>query len=722
MLVALATFLAPHATDAASTGIVETAATTYQLVPAKDLVQVTIDVRVENHVPSTSTSVPCFQYVWDPYYGYIPVMATCTTTTKYYVNTAEIWVEDAAQHLAIKANSGTVSTATEKHQSGFRLVKLTFARTYYAQVRTLHVTYQLLGGKPRSGDTVRAGKAYASFCATGNGPQGGSITVIVPQGFDFETTGDSVTQSTSGTSTVYRSGSLSDSLDFYVCLDGTDEAAYQRATVTASDGRSVIVEAWPEDPTWFTSVQAQAKSSLDGLEALIGRPLPGSGPITVRETSSNTLGDYVGDFDPSTMVANVDEDLSQLDTVPHELAHDWFNSSLFSDVWLSEGYAEWAATSVGAGVPACTDPGTSPGTTTPNIENWVYLGPKATDAQLSVVQYDYAASCYVVTQLANAAGTANMRAAVQYMLDRKVPYMSDSPDRLPAGPLTWRQWLDIVDEVAMVPAAADPTLGQSLMTRFGVDTDATELAARTAARAAYHAFADAAADWSMPTFISKAMSNWRFSDATAALQVATSIRSLAEQTDQALPGANGMAGTVKTKFEAASSLADLKAVQQVAQDQLAAAKVVATADTSAAEARGPVESVGLMGTDLAAMTKAGVHAISVGDSQGARTDAAQLTDVLQGAANAGLIRLGGGTVVVVLVLGGSFFLLRRRRRPAAVAVTSEAAVAEATPTEPSADPLLAMPMAEPGPTVPVEPLAGPDQPDPGPDPGAPRSG
>ncbi|MFI5261758.1 MAG: hypothetical protein ACHQZR_04290, partial [Candidatus Limnocylindrales bacterium] len=299
-------------------------------------------------------------------------------------------------------------------------------------------------------------------------------------------------------------------------------------------------------------------------------------------------------------------------------------------------------------------------------------------------QYDYAASCFVVTDIAKSAGDTNMRVAIDDMLDRRMPYGATASDRLPAGPITWRQWLDTIDEVAMVPAGGDMDLAQSLLARFGVATDPTELAARSAARKAYHQFETAAPGWTMPTFISKDMADWRFSDATAALQVASSVRSLAEQEDAALAGADAVTGSVATRFAAARSLADLQAAQTFAQAQLDAARVVSTANAGAAQSRSPIEAVGLVGTDVGAMSAAGVHAVAHGDADQAKAEADQLDRVIAGAATVGLMRVGVGLVTTVLVIGGAFFVMRRRRRQRAAAAVVQAAGGELPPGTPGA--------------------------------------
>ena len=355
----------------------ETATTTYQLVPAKNVIQVTVDLRLENHEKSTTSYYTCVQYYIDPWYGLVAYDATCSRTTSYYLNSTTAWTEDNVANLKVTADKGTVTKSVAKKQDGYTLWKLGFSNLFNGQVRKLHMTYSIAGGKPRSASTTRAGQAYAHFCATGNGIDGGTVNVIMPSGYVSSASSDqgTITSSSGGGRTIYASGMQSDPADYYMCVDGTNEAAYHRATVTTPEGRSVTIEAWPEDSTWLTSVQAQASDAAAALERLIGQALPGTGALTIREVAADQLGDYSGTFDSKDLIADVSETLDQ-GTVAHELSHDWFNDTLFTDRWLAEGSAGWAESATTPAESPCAAPGPYPGTGTPHLLSWQFIGPR----------------------------------------------------------------------------------------------------------------------------------------------------------------------------------------------------------------------------------------------------------------------------------------------------------------------------------------------------------
>jgi hypothetical protein len=661
--IALLTLL-PHVTYAAD-GINDTARTTYELLPGQNAIRVTIDLRVENHVASRTQTYACTRTIYDPYYGYVQVPATCSRTTTYYVNATGAWIEDTAQQVKVTADSGSVSTKVEKRDSGFRLLRLTFKPVFRNQVRKLHLTYVLVGGKPRTDTAFRAGAAYAAFCAIGNGVDGGSVTVVLPSGFDVDTNGGTVTKTTGAGKATYASGQLKEPLKFYACFEGTNDAAFKRTTIHSTSGRELTIEGWPEDATWNGEVENRVTMAVARLEELFGRGLPGAGSIRIREASTNELGDYAGVFDPATQTARITEDLSEESTVAHELAHSWFNKWLFTDTWLDEGYAEWAARTVNQGrVAPCTDPGPYPGDGQPTLRDWKYLGPKPTVAEEKVVGYNYDASCYLIAQLANAMGPDRMRDVLQYLFDRRIPYLSGSTDRLSSGAVPIHAWLDVVDEVGLAPAKADLDLAQKLLLKYGIETDATALARRSSARQAYHDYLATATGWSTPEFLAREMADWKFDDAAAALSITGATRSAVAQADQALPGIDAVNGPVKQQVQTATSLGDLKAAQGLADNELEAAKVVAPAVNAAKASRNPIEEIGLVGVDLSKLSADAVTAVKSGNAQEAKDDAAQIHTELDAAMTSGAVRVGAG-VLAIVGLGTAFAIARRgpgRRR------------------------------------------------------------
>jgi len=177
-----------------------------------------------------------------------------------------------------------------------------------------------------------------------NGIDGGRASVIVPTGYDFEVDahGGTFKSTTKDGTTTYTTGLLDTPHEFWACFTGDNPAGYATSQFTSPSGRRIELQAWPEDSTWNDEIRTSIDAILTELEGLVGRGLPGSGTIVIREVSSAELGAYAGVFDWSEGIARVGEDSGEVGIVAHELSHAWFNGELFDTTWLSEGYAEWA--------------------------------------------------------------------------------------------------------------------------------------------------------------------------------------------------------------------------------------------------------------------------------------------------------------------------------------------------------------------------------------------
>jgi hypothetical protein len=83
---------------AAAEEIPTSAASTYQVVPSKGQIRVTVTQRIRNRTPSTTSSYDCSESYFDYWYGLITIPKTCTSTTRYFVNETHLWVEAGASN------------------------------------------------------------------------------------------------------------------------------------------------------------------------------------------------------------------------------------------------------------------------------------------------------------------------------------------------------------------------------------------------------------------------------------------------------------------------------------------------------------------------------------------------------------------------------------------------------------------------------------------------
>lgn len=647
---------------AAAEGRSDVATTTYTVNPGAGRIDVVVDLTVKNTTPNTVEYVTCTDWYYDPYLGYYPVTYSCPQTTRFYLNDAYVWLERGAKNFKVSANAGAAKIALYKPGEGFDAYKITFSRIFRGQSRKVRLTYQIPSGAPRSDSTTRVGKAFVSFCATANGIDRGSTKVVVPARYELqvEASGGLITPSTSDGLTTYETGSLSSPPEFWACFSGDDPAAYTASTFLSPSGRAIKVQAWPEDSAWNTAVTDQLGEALSELELLMGRDLPGTGSIIVREVSASELGSYAGTFDADAGVARIGEDYSQQGVVAHELAHAWFNGELFDARWLSEGSAGWAE-SVVTGNP-CRDPGAAPREGTA-LTDWTFAGPKATLDELAAVAYQYDASCYLVSTIFNRIGPERAPQVLAALFDREGAYRSAAtvlPEH--AGALDWRDWLDAVDELGLSPAGlTDLDYAQGLLLEFGVTNDSSILAARTSARAAYHAFVASAEGWQMPVAILRPLEAWSFDEATTALTSGTNAYAAAVRVNEILPEAGATDGPVKELFESAQTVVDLQDAERRALDQEAAATAVSAAQDALAAPRDLFAQIGLLGTDLAPDLAAGVAAVQAADLIAAEAKASLIALTLGDADEQGMLRVAL-LLAALLLLIGLLLVTRHLRR------------------------------------------------------------
>lgn len=672
----------------AADGVTETASTTYTVNPPAGRLDVQVDITVKNTKPDTTTYDPCIKWVYDPIYGYHTESGTCPHTTRYYVNEAFVWLESVAASIKVTANAGTPKITLYKKGDGYNEYRITYKAVYKGQTRSLHLTYQIRGGAPRSTADTRIGAAYVSFCVTANGYDGGSTRVVLGSSYDVtvDPHNGEFTKSTSKGAVTYTTSVMSKPDSFWACFDGDNLTGFTKTRVTSPAGRPIEIQAWPEDPDWHGQVTRQIQESLGTLEALIGRPLPGTGTVVVREVSDTGLGAYVGTFDATTGVARVSEDFTQPGVVAHELSHAWFNDALFTGRWLSEGSAGWAESTVTH--LSCREPGAFPGTGEPAIANWTFAGPRATAEELDVVDYEYAAACYIISSVATRMGEDRMRDVLAALLDRTNPYRSGDlvlPGR--SGPGDWRRWLDAVDELGLVPAGVDDLdYAQGLLLKYGAGGSADSMTARSRARARYHALARSVGPWILPEAILRPMGEWRFDDATAAMDVEAATYAAVQEVTARLPDVDAADGPVREAVAGAKSTEDLRAALDRATEQQAAANLMADARSGVAAKRDIVAEIGLLGTDFRPDLASGLAAVTTIDLDAAKQHAGRIGDTLAGASGQGTIRIGAaiGLALMLLIVFG---IARRRRRRRAMAASLAFASALATDA----------PAAEPGP-------------------------
>lgn len=685
----------PPIATAATDQLQDKAVKTYELQPDRGVVHVTTVFTLTNKAPSKTGSRTCSGYVFDPYSGgYVLVTGTCRTRTDYYYNDFNFWVENDAKSFKAKASSGTAKVKLGKKKGDDRKATLSYSKLFYGKTRRITVSYDLPAGGPRSTADRRVGWVYSSFCASGPGTDSGSLSVVVPAAFDMHLD-TPMASKTQGDKLVYTSGNSKKPWELYDCFEGTNESGYTSTPVTTSDGRTVTVESWKEDATWADAVRAAVETDLPaltrvlgastlGATAATGRGLasagsdvalastalgPGSGagaspPLTIREEISTSR--KANTYDATTGIFRLSEAAATKPDVTHQLTSLWFDPAVFLPRWMAEGYAAWAEHKAGVSTAPCSEPGTYPTTGRVNIADWTDVQPTSSQTDRDLAAYRKQAACYLISTVADSIGDTGTQATLATMSDGSSAFSTpDKPTPRKTKSLSWREWLDIVEQRGLIPADADPTLAATLLRTYGVTFDDATLASHATTIGDYRALQTLTGQ-PAPAAVTDPLVGWDYEAAEAAIAAASAAWTTAGSVETTLPGTKVDGGAVQTAVTGATSQADLDAAKTLADRQLTLATDAAAALAAERAPRDLVQELGLVGSTLPADAVA-IDAVTRIDADAAAAATSQIHATLDPAHDTGIQRLAmiaGIVLTVLILLVLAFVLVRRRRRRA----------------------------------------------------------
>lgn len=424
---------------------------------------------------------------------------------------------------------------------------------------------------------ARVGEAYVYFCMVGQDADVGFVRmdIVGKDRFDLTQTGTVMEPTAKGLKT---SRSLSPG-EHFTCVEGTVDENLATSTFVGPADREILLQAWPEADNWLDAAEANAEPTLDAIHQFLGHDIPGDGPVIIRQAPPRSLGGYASAHDTPGIV-QLDE-TAGVDGAEHELAHAWFSTDDFIELWLREGLAEWTATAMaGAACPAVTAD-----SAVLDLSDWQVLQPTSDPTTIDQALVDQqAAACGIVSAVAERMSEAQWRVVLGSLLNGETKYLGrDEPTAASTTRVDFREWLDAVDERGLVPAAQadaayaanleDLDFAQDLLAAFGIPTDPLELEKRSEARARYHQFLVDAAPLGAPLSVREAMDNWLFEDAMRDLDKAYEVLEALEQADALLPAA-GLVPIIQPDFEAARNVKALDDVLAKAQVLLQQTKEV----------------------------------------------------------------------------------------------------------------------------------------------------
>ena len=557
---------------------------------------------------------------------------------------------------------------------------------------TFRVEYDLPGGAPRSDSDTRVGTAFATFYAWTFGDRG-DVRIVIPAGFDVETSGSTVVESVEDGVTTLAATDIPNPDQWFVVVVADRHDALTQDRLDLQGGEHLVIRAWPEDTEWRTRVGDLLRLGLPALVEKIGLEWPVEGDIEVAEVHTPLLEGYAGVFYTDESRIEISEDLDEL-TIIHEASHAWFNSNLFVGRWINEGFADEYASrvlddvSVGGLEPDELSP-TSEGAV--DLNTWTHPG-RIDDAATSLREnFGYEASWTVIRTLIDEIDEDSMRDVLAAANAKQTAYVGAPDPETVSEANDWRRFLDLLEEVG------DSTGAEDVFRRWIVSPDEEPLlVARGEARSAYAALAEDAGGWQPGYVIRDPMGRWEFDRATREITDATEILGIRDQI-VARAADLGVAPPASLKVAYEEAAAELDSVRELAASQLATATALDAATDRVAAERDVFTSIGLIGEDPVVSLTAGSAAFSAGNTAEGNARAAAVDALMIGAADSGKTRvlIAGlvGAGVLLIGAGGSVAMRRRRESVVVVAGATMPVVGPTPPVE--------------GPTPPVEPPGDP---------------
>jgi len=605
---------------------------TYTVDPDARAIQVVVEATFTNSTPDPAGQITAFPEI-------------------------PIGLQPGASEVTAEDVGGALTVRVEPEVELLRVEVVPRQPVRFQQSVAFTLRYRLADGA-QPGLHVRS--AVVEFAAWGFGTSS-QVTVTLPDtGFEVLHDGDPLTASREEGQIVLRSGPIPEPAHWLARVVGTRPGAYETLndTVPLRGGTvDLQVRAWNDDPAWGGRILALLRKALPRLETAFGLPYPGVGPLVVVEATALPSGGF-GESSASTTELQVGFDADDF-TALHQAAHVWIDDGLASDRWIREGLASHMAAIVAPalGVAPPYDPAVRSADLAPDAFPLVAWDVSATDAGREA--YGYAAAWSVTDRVALAVGEERLRDAIGRIASGIGAYQPDAseplgPNALPPRPVDSRRYLDQLEAViagAVASIFAEAVFEPAIVSSLG---------AREEARRAFAALAQAGGDWGVPEPVILSLTDWRFEEAATRIDAALGWVAEARVVVDEMAAA-GLAAPLRLRDAYRSdgggpdAAAELEAIAALVRDYQRAREL-------SAAAHGPVEWIGLLGTDDPARLVDEAGALFAdGNLLGASEAIAVATSRYQGATLNGVVRLAGAAAVLVAVLGLAWLLVRRRQ-------------------------------------------------------------
>ena len=637
---------------AAGPGLTMVGAATYDVRPANRLVHVTVNLAVTNHLVDSVIH----RFTFDRF---------------------DVAVPPTEAHAAAVAGTKAVGVSVVSRSSTQVVLAVGLGGALGAgRTASVSLGFDLPDPGGRPDRPIRVGASLVTFpvwAYGSSGLAGSTVAVHFPAGYDVRVVAGQLGAPITAPdgSVKVSSGPIADPLAFNAVVAADRPSSFVETKVDlsiAGQPASLVVRAWPDDPAWGVRMTALIRSSLPLLAAEIGLPYqPTSSVVAVEEALPRSIDGYAATYLPDE--GRIQVAYTADDTVAiHELAHLWFDGSLFADRWIDYGFAIYYGNRVAqalklkphdesitpalaaAALPLNTWSGTDAGPATGGSTSGSTLPSDLADA------YGRAASVSLASKLYDLVGADRLQVVWRAASAREAAYQPGAQagsSLVSSGPPDWRGLLDLVQERTGIDATG---LWSSLV---AAPDEQALLTTRTTTRAAYHALLVRAASWAVPPGVLDALNAWQFGSAGDLL---TGLGQLLDQRDR-IASASAAAGltppsTLQAEFEQGRTATG----ETEAANELLVIQAIGTAAAAQPTSPSIVDDVGLIGVDPAANLDAATTAFSAGDMNAARSAALAADEAWSQAPDTGSfrIRVSLAALLVLLVLIG--FVVSQVRR------------------------------------------------------------
>jgi len=609
---------------------------TYEVEPGRERVAVSVRVRFRNTTPNPDGEFSVFEVI-------------------------DLALQPGATNVAARDSRGALRV-TQTERSGYVQASVRPRRAVrYRNEREFILTYRIPDGAA-PGTRIRA--SLVAFPAWSFGTSG-SVTVVVPGSYEVSVAGDDLAAERTAAGWELDSGPIDDPARWLAQVVAAGEASHEvasRAVPLEGGTVDLQVRAWADDAAWGARTLRMAAGALPLIQAAIGIPYPGGGPVVIEETVSAT-SDLPGEpaSEGTRLLAGYDQPPF---TLLHQLGHLWLAPDLAADRWITEGFASWAAARAAPevtvdGIEPPYDPERRRASLADDRFPLVSWG--AGEASPAQDAFAYAASWAVAEEVEAIVGADALRLAWSRVAAGIGPYAPLSEDGVGRPPPATRLPVDSRALLDHLEAVGDSRVAETFERWVFDDETAALLDDRAAAREAYDELLAAASGWGAPEPVVVDLAAWRFDGAQQ--RIAETLDWLADRDSLAASAAEAgltlpqrLRDRYRTGGGSADARTELEAEQAVVDAYRAA--LVASADE-----RGILERIGMLGgpePDTLLRDANGLFA--EGDLRGAADAVDEARLALDQAGTQGVVRVGAA-VILIGVLATLAWALARRSRP-----------------------------------------------------------